>query len=73
MPGHRGWLLLAMASTFAGNLFLTSSMANVLVRDRAENVGRVGFATHMRYGIVITLVSTAIGTVWILFLEGIAY
>jgi Na+/H+ antiporter NhaD/arsenite permease-like protein len=73
LPGHRGWLLLAMASSFAGNLFLTSSMANILVRDRADSVGRVGFATHLRYGAVITLVSTAIGAAWILSLEGIAY
>lgn len=73
LPGHQGWLLLAMASTFAGNLFITSSMVNILVRDRASAVGRIGFATHMRYGLVITLLSTAIGTLWILLLEGIAY
>ena len=73
LPGDRGWLLLAMASSFAGNLFITSSMVNVLVRDRASSVGRVGFGTHMRYGVVITLVSTAVGTLWILFLQGIAY
>ena len=59
--------------TFAGNLFLTSSMVNVLVRDRASSIGRVGFGTHMRYGVVITLVSTAIGTAWVLLVEGILY
>jgi Na+/H+ antiporter NhaD/arsenite permease-like protein len=73
LPGQRGWFLLAMASSFSGNLFVTSSMVNVLVRDRARSIGHVGFAQHMRYGLVITLLSTAIGTAWVLFLKGIAY
>jgi Na+/H+ antiporter NhaD/arsenite permease-like protein len=73
LPGHRGWFLLAMASSFAGNLFVTGSMVNVLVRDRARSIGHVGFAQHMRYGVVITLLSTAIGTAWVLLLDGIAY
>lgn len=71
--GDRGWLLLAMASTFAGNLFLTSSMANILVRDRASGVGRISFFAHLRYGATITILSTAIGTAWILLLERLEF
>jgi len=66
VPGPRGWLLLAMASSFAGNLFVSSSMVNILVRDRAHGAGHVGFAQHMRYGIVITVLGAVIGTGWIL-------
>jgi Na+/H+ antiporter NhaD/arsenite permease-like protein len=61
-----GAMVLAMASTFAGNLLLTSSMANVLVRDAGAEVGRLGFVEHLRYGLVITLLSTLVGTLWLL-------
>lgn len=59
-------MVLAMASTFAGNLLLTSSMANVLVRDAGAEVTRLGFVEHLRYGLVITLLTTLLGTFWLL-------
>jgi Na+/H+ antiporter NhaD/arsenite permease-like protein len=61
-----GWMLLAMASTLAGNLTLIGSVANVLVVDGGRDVGRVSFATHLRYGVPITLLTTALGTAWVL-------
>ncbi|HZM17324.1 MAG TPA: SLC13 family permease [Candidatus Krumholzibacteria bacterium] len=63
---HLGWMILAMASTFAGNLFLVSSVANGLVRDASAEISRLRFRDHMRYGVVITLLSTGIGTLWLL-------
>ncbi|UCE03468.1 MAG: hypothetical protein JSW67_04560 [Candidatus Latescibacterota bacterium] len=60
------WLILAMASTFAGNLMLTSSMATLLVRDAGRDVGRLGFVEHLRYGAVITVATLVIGTLWLL-------
>lgn len=61
-----GWMVLAMASTFAGNLMLTSSMATMLVRDAGRDIATLGFVEHLRYGIVITLLTTLLGTLWLL-------
>jgi Na+/H+ antiporter NhaD/arsenite permease-like protein len=60
------WMVMAMASTFAGNLMLTSSMATLLVRDAGRDVARLGFVEHLRYGAVITLVTLVLGTFWLL-------
>jgi Na+/H+ antiporter NhaD/arsenite permease-like protein len=41
---HQGWLALAMASTLAGNLTITGSVANIIVVERAQAEGvHVGF------------------------------
>ncbi len=61
-----GWLLLGMASTFAGNLTLIGSVANVLVVEGGRDVARIGFRDYLRYGLFITLITTALGTAWIL-------
>ena len=61
-----GWLLLAMASTFAGNLTLIGSVANVLVAEGGRDAAEVGFGTYLRYGLVIAPLTTALGTAWIL-------
>jgi Na+/H+ antiporter NhaD/arsenite permease-like protein len=60
------WLILAMASTFAGNLTLIGSVANVLVIEGGRDVARVGFGTYLKYGMVITAVTTILGAAWIL-------
>ena len=60
------WMILGMASTFAGNLTLIGSVANVLVIEGGSDVARVRFLDYLRYGVVITLVTTALGTAWIL-------
>jgi Na+/H+ antiporter NhaD/arsenite permease-like protein len=59
------WELLAMASTFAGNLTLLGSVANVIVSEKAARVGGLGFKEYLRAGIPIALATTAIGTVWL--------
>jgi Na+/H+ antiporter NhaD/arsenite permease-like protein len=61
-----GWMILGMASTFAGNLTLIGSVANVLVIEGGRDVVDIRFGSYLRYGAVITLVTTALGTVWIL-------
>lgn len=63
---EQGWLLLGMASTFAGNLTLIGSVANVLVIEGGRDVAQIRFGDYLRYGACITLVTTAIGTAWIL-------
>jgi Na+/H+ antiporter NhaD/arsenite permease-like protein len=61
--GTRSYLTLAMASTFAGNLTLLASIANLIVAERAAQAGvAFGFASYLRVGIPITLATLALGT-----------
>jgi Na+/H+ antiporter NhaD/arsenite permease-like protein len=62
-PQH-SWLVVAMASTLAGNLTLVGSVANLIVAQRAaaENVP-IGFWTYFRVGAPLTVLSIAFG-VW---------
>ena len=58
------WRVLAMSSTFAGNLLLIGSMANLIVAERAESRGvRIGFWEYARVGAPVTLLTTAWGIV----------
>jgi len=61
-----GWLILGMASTFAGNLTLIGSVANILVVEGGRDVADIRFGEYFRYGAVITVISTVLGTAWIL-------
>lgn len=59
------WTLLAMASTFAGNLTLLGSVANIIVAERAREVGGLGFFSYLKVGLPVALASTALGTAWL--------
>jgi Na+/H+ antiporter NhaD/arsenite permease-like protein len=59
------WTLLAVASTFAGNLTLLGSVANVIVAEAGRGVGGLGFWEHLRVGLPIALATTALGTAWL--------
>ena len=62
------WLLLAMASTFAGNLTLVGSVANLIVVEGAASRGaRLGFVDYLKAGLPITVITLAIGTAWLAF------
>jgi len=65
-----GWELLAMASTFAGNLTLLGSVANIIVAEAARDVGGVGFWQHLRVGLPLALLTTLAGLCWTLFASG---
>jgi Na+/H+ antiporter NhaD/arsenite permease-like protein len=58
----RAWLLLAMASTLAGNLTLLGSVANLIVAEAARQ-GRVeiGFVEYSRVGVPLTIVTLVVG------------
>ncbi len=63
---HAGWLALAMASTLAGNLTITGSVANIIVVERAAAEGvEVGFRDYFRIGLPVTLVTLAFGAAWL--------
>jgi Na+/H+ antiporter NhaD/arsenite permease-like protein len=60
------WLVVAMASTLAGNFTVLGSIANVIVVQRAGASGvTIGFWDYFRVGAPLTLVTLAIGTVWL--------
>ncbi|HUF26916.1 MAG TPA: anion transporter [Gemmatimonadaceae bacterium] len=58
------WLVLAMSSTFAGNLTLLGSMANLIVAERAQARGvHLGFGAYLRVGVPVTLLTLVWGIV----------
>jgi Na+/H+ antiporter NhaD/arsenite permease-like protein len=62
---HAGWLLLAMASTLAGNLTITGSVANIIVVERAREEAPIHFWDYFRVGLPVTLLTLAFGWVWL--------
>ena len=58
---------LALVSTFAGNLTIIGSVANIIVVERARMAGvNISFMTYLKAGAVITLGSTIFATGYIL-------
>ncbi len=55
------WTGLAMASTLAGNLTIVGSVANLIVLELAGRDGKIGFFKFLRYGLPITVATTALG------------
>ena len=55
------WLLLALTSTFAGNLTLFGSVANVIVAQGAQRQAPLKFVDFLKAGIPVTVTTTAAG------------
>jgi Na+/H+ antiporter NhaD/arsenite permease-like protein len=53
--------VLALATTFAGNLTILGSVANIIVVESARGHIEVGFWDYAKFGIPITLVTTIVG------------
>jgi len=68
LPDHdRAWLVIAMASTLAGNFTVLGSIANLIVVEKAARRGIViGFWNYFRAGAPLTLLTMAVGTVWLM-------
>jgi Na+/H+ antiporter NhaD/arsenite permease-like protein len=66
---QQGWLVLAMASTLAGNLTITGSVANIIVVERAKPEVRITFGQYLRAGVPITLVTLAFGWLWLIWVR----
>lgn len=52
-----GYIMLAVASTLAGNLTLFGSVANIIVMESAGPRGEISFWRFLRYGSVITIIN----------------
>jgi len=60
------WFTLAVSSTFAGNLIIIGSIANLIVIEQAANYGiQISFREHAAAGVPVTLVSLIVLIVWI--------
>ncbi len=67
LPDHdTAWLVVAMASTLAGNFTVLGSIANLIVVQRAARSGvAIGFWDYFRVGAPLTIITLAIGTLWL--------
>ncbi|MBH8576947.1 anion transporter [Nostocaceae cyanobacterium CENA369] len=65
-PDTKTWLLLAAASTLAGNLTLLGSVANLIVAEAVAKRGyRLTFGEHLRFGLPLTVITLALCYFWI--------
>lgn len=65
---HSAWLMLAMASTLAGNLAITGSVANIIVVEKARSTTHISFKDYFRVGLPITILTLLFGVAWLRFL-----
>ncbi len=60
------WYVVALASTYAGNLVTIGSIANLITIEQAGRYGvKIGFREHARAGVPVTLLSLLILAAWI--------
>lgn len=62
---NRAWELLSVLSTFAGNLTLLGSVANIIVAEQARDLGGIGFWQHLKIGLPLTLLTSTLGALWL--------
>jgi Na+/H+ antiporter NhaD/arsenite permease-like protein len=63
---QRAWLVIAMASTLAGNLTLVGSVANLIVAQRARAHGiTIGFWDYFKVGAPLTVLTILFGVWWL--------
>jgi Na+/H+ antiporter NhaD/arsenite permease-like protein len=63
------WKVLALATTFAGNLTIVGSIANMIVVESAREDLEIGFWDYARFGIPVTILTTITGTFVLLLLR----
>lgn len=60
------WLALAMSSTFAGNLTILGSVANLIVVESARRRGiEIRFREYLKVGVPLTILTTSLGVAWL--------
>ena len=62
------WKVLALTTTFAGNLTILGSVANIIVVESARGHVEIGFWDYAKLGIPITLLTTVTGVALLLWL-----
>ncbi|MGD0384012.1 MAG: SLC13 family permease, partial [Thermoguttaceae bacterium] len=62
------WLALAMSSTFAGNLTVLGSVANLIVVENARREGvPISFSEYCKVGVPLTVLTLILGILWLQF------
>jgi Na+/H+ antiporter NhaD/arsenite permease-like protein len=61
VSGTYSWVLIAMASTFSGNLTIVGSVANMIVLELSKDQAKIGFVEYLKAGVPVTLATTAAG------------
>lgn len=60
------WYVLALASTYAGNLITIGSIANLITIEQARQHGiKIGFKAYARIGVPVTIASLLVMICWI--------
>jgi Na+/H+ antiporter NhaD/arsenite permease-like protein len=63
---QRAWLVIAMASTLAGNFTLVGSIANLIVAQRAKAHGvEISFCRYFVIGAPLTVLTIVFGVLWL--------
>lgn len=66
---EQAWLILGMATTFAGNLTLIGSVANLIVAETAKkHFIKLSFMEYLKSGLIITIISLFFGVIWFSFI-----
>ncbi|HYV26099.1 MAG TPA: anion transporter [Candidatus Eisenbacteria bacterium] len=60
------WKIMALATTFAGNLTILGSVANIIVIESARGHVQVGFWDYAKFGIPVTILTGAAGVLTLL-------
>ena len=60
------WKVMALATTFAGNLTILGSVANIIVVESARSQVEISFWDYARVGIPVTLLTTLVGMAMLL-------
>jgi len=63
------WKVMALATTFAGNLTILGSVANIIVVESARGHCEIGFWDYARFGIPVTLVTLGAGMALLLWMH----
>lgn len=62
----RNWYLLALVSTWAGNLTLVGSIANLIVAEGAKSFGvKISLGTYCKLGVPLTVLTVLVGVAWL--------
>ena len=55
-----------MATTLAGNLTITGSVANIIVVEAAQPQVQISYRDYLKVGVPITVITLALGSAWLL-------
>ena len=66
------WKVMALATTFAGNLTIIGSVANIIVVESARGHVEIGFWDYAKYGIPVTVLTTVAGMVVLMMMNSLS-